>query len=223
LTSIHIGFLSSGFLLGWRLNGVSLRHQRSLAFVVLLLAIGFTASCRSSPARAQGSQGGRDPTHLQDKYRRPDLVVAALHIAPGALVADVGAGAGYLTHRLAAAAGPNGRVVATDIDASALARIGPSGPGEAPIVTRTVSPVDPGLERGAYDLILLSEVDHLLVDREAYLRQLVTALKPGGGRIALSNRRVHRAPALAAAERAGLSTKAEFEGLPAHFLLEVAP
>jgi 2-polyprenyl-3-methyl-5-hydroxy-6-metoxy-1,4-benzoquinol methylase len=150
-------------------------------------------------------------------------MVAALHITPGAVVADVGAGAGYLTHRLAAAAGPNGRVVAIDTDGGSLQRIGPSGPGEAPIVTRTVSPIDPALEPGSYDLILLSEVDHLLVDREAYLRLLVPALKLGSGRIAISNRRVHREPVLAAAERAGLSAKAEFEGLPAHFLLEVAP
>jgi hypothetical protein len=114
-------------------------------------------------------------------------------------------------------------VVATDTDGSSLQRIGPCGSGEATIVTRTVSPIDPALEPGSYDLILLSEVDHLLVDREAYLRQLVPALKPGTGRIAISNRRVHRAPLLAAAERAGLSLKAEFEGLPAHFLLEVAP
>jgi len=160
---------------------------------------------------------------LQDKYRRPDLVVAALHIAPGAVVADVGAGAGYLTHRLAVAAGPSGRVVATDIDGSSLQRIGAGGPGEAPIVTRAVSPDDPGLEPGGYDLILLSEVDHLLADREAYLRRLIPALKPGSGRIAISNRRVHRAPVLAAAERVGLSPKSEFDGLPAHFLLEVAP
>ena len=149
--------------------------------------------------------------------------MAALHIAPGAVVADVGAGAGYLTHRLAAATGPSGRVVATDIDGSSLRRIGFGGPREATIITRTVSAEDPGLEPGGYDLILLSEVDHLLVDRVAYLRQLIPALKPGSGRIAISNRRTHRAAALAAAERAGLSPKAEFDGLPAHFLIEVAP
>lgn len=149
--------------------------------------------------------------------------MAALHIAPGAVVADVGAGAGYLTHRLAAAAGPNGRVVATDIDAASLARIGARGPGEAPIVTRAVSPTDPGLEPGRYDLILLSEVDHLLVDRAAFLRALVPALKPGTGRVAVSNRRVHRAALLASAAQAGLSLKAEYDGLPTHFLIEVAP
>jgi 2-polyprenyl-3-methyl-5-hydroxy-6-metoxy-1,4-benzoquinol methylase len=202
---------------------VSPRDQRLWFGTAILLVTGSLAACRATPARAQSAPSEHDRTQLQDKYRRPDLVVAALHIAPGAVVADVGAGAGYLTHRLAAAAGPSGRVVATDIDASALERIGSSGPGEAPIVTRTVVPVDPALERGAYDLILLSEVDHLLVDREAYLRQLVAALKPGSGRIAISNRRVHRAPVLAAAERAGLSPKSEFEGLPAHFLIEVAP
>jgi len=192
-----------------------------------VLAIGFAAACRSSAARAQGSSAeqnhAREPAQLQDKYRRPDLLVAALHVTPGAVVADVGAGAGYLTHRLAAAAGPNGRVVATDIDADSLQRIGAGGPGEAPIVTRPVSPDDPGLEAGAYDLILLSEVDHLLADRETYLRHLIPALKPASGRIAISNRRVHRAAVVAAAERAGLSTKAEFQGLPTHFLIEVAP
>src|SRR5665811_2094172 len=52
-----------------------------------------------------------------------------------------------------------------------------SAPGEAPIITRVVSPDDPGLEPNAHDLILLSEVDHLLADRVAYLRRLVPALR----------------------------------------------
>jgi 2-polyprenyl-3-methyl-5-hydroxy-6-metoxy-1,4-benzoquinol methylase len=170
-----------------------------------------------APAQAQG----RPPD--MDRYRRPDLLIAALHIGAGGVVADVGAGAGYLTHRLAARVGPTGRVVATDIDAAQLGRIGPSGPGEAPIVTRTVSPTEPGLEAGAYDLILLSEVDHLLADRAAYLRKLVPALKRGTGRIAVSNRRAHRAAVLEAAARAGLTVKSDYQGLPAHFLIEVMP
>jgi 2-polyprenyl-3-methyl-5-hydroxy-6-metoxy-1,4-benzoquinol methylase len=184
----------------------------------LLVAAGSLAACQPSAARAEG-------THPpdQDRYRRPDLLVAALHIGPGAVVADVGAGAGYLTHRLAARVGPAGRVVATDVDGAALARIGASAPGEAPIATRTVTPDDPGLEPGTYDLILLSEVDHLLPDRAAYLRRLVPALKPGRGLIAISNRRAHRAAVLAAAARAGLSVTSEYPGLPVHFLIEVKP
>ena len=158
----------------------------------------------------------------QDRYRRPDLVLAALAIVPGSTIADVGAGSGYLTHRLAAGAGARGRVTATDIDAAQLARIGAGDPGEAPIATRVVSPDDPGLEPGAYDLILLSEVDHLLADRVSYLRKLVPALKRGG-RIAISNRRVHLEPLLSAVERAGLSRVGAYEGLPAHFLVQVRP
>ncbi len=212
-------------LLRWRLD-VRTRYQRGLfgwLSAAILIATGAFAACRPSPARAQSSPGQDDRAQLRDRYRRPDVLVSALHIAPGAVIADVGAGAGYLTHRLAAAAGPNGRVVATDVDAASLQQIGASRPGEAPIVTRTVAPADPGLEPGRYDLILLSEVDHLLADRAEYLRALARALKPGIGRVAVSNRRVHRAALLAAAERAGLTPKAEYEGLPAHFLIEVAP
>jgi 2-polyprenyl-3-methyl-5-hydroxy-6-metoxy-1,4-benzoquinol methylase len=205
---------------------VTTRYQRVFfcwLWGTTLIASGSLAACRPSAARAQSSPGEHDPTRLQDKYRRPDVLVSALHIAPGAVIADVGAGAGYLTHRLAGAAGPNGRVVATDIDAGSLQQIGASAPGEASIATRAVSPVDPGLEPGTYDLILLSEVDHLLADRAAYLRALAAALKPGTGRVAVSNRRVHREAVLAAATSAGFSLKSEYDGLPAHFLIEVAP
>jgi predicted methyltransferase len=186
-------------------------------FATLIVCI-FAALSACSPSGRSAQAAPLD----QDKYRRPDLVLAALKIAPGSTIADVGAGSGYLTHRLAAEAGAHGRVTATDIDAGQLARIGAAAPGEAPIATRVVSPDDPGLEPGAYDLILLSEVDHLLADRAAYLRKLVPALK-AGGRIALSNRRVHLEPLMAAVERAGLSRAGAYEGLPAHFLIQVRP
>ena len=157
-----------------------------------------------------------------DRYRRPDLLVAALALRPGQIVADVGAGQGYLTHRLAAAVGPRGRVVATDLDAAALAHIGGSAAGEASIETRRVQVEDPGLERGAYDLLLLAQVDHLLVDRAAYLRRATLALKPHG-RIAVSNRRLYRAPLLDAARAAGLTVAAERAELPAHFVVLLEP
>jgi predicted methyltransferase len=157
-----------------------------------------------------------------DRYRRPDELVAALKIAPGSVVADVGAGSGYLTHRLAAAAGARGRVVATDVDYVALQKIGRSRSGEAPIEIRKVAPDDPSLEAGGYDLILISEVDHLLPDRATWLTRLKAALKPGG-RIAVCNRRLYRAPLLDAAAQAGLTLRDEYDKLPAHFLLFLQP
>jgi predicted methyltransferase len=157
-----------------------------------------------------------------DRYRRPDELVGALKLRAGDTVADVGAGAGYLTHRLAKAVGPAGRVLATDIDFAALQQIGAAKRGEAPIELRKVPADDPALEAGAYDLILLSEVDHYLADRADYLRRLKPALKPGG-RIAVCNRRLYRGPLVLAASQAGLSVRDEYDKLPAHFLLFLTP
>jgi predicted methyltransferase len=192
--------------------------RRPAAFAAFAAALVLARLAASSPTERPARAAALD----QDKYRRPDRLVAALEIRPGAAIADVGAGDGYLTHRLAAQAGARGKVTATDIDAGALARIGAGAAGDAPIATRVVAADDPGLEPGAYDLILLSEVDHLLGDRAAYLRKLIPALKPGG-RIALSNRRVHLAPLLTAVDQAGLSRVSSYDGLPAHFLIQVTP
>lgn len=164
------------------------------------------------------SCGGDQASQARDRLRRPDLLVAALGIRPGARVADVGAGDGYLTHRLARAAGASGRVVATDVDAAALARISPSVTGEAPVETRAVRADEPGLEARAYDLILVSEVDQYLPDRAAYFALLRGALAPGG-RIAVSNRRAYRERVVDAAAHAALALASEYDRLPAHFLL----
>ena len=135
-------------------------------------------------------------------------------------MADVGAGQGYLTFRLAEAVGPTGRVVATDIDESALAVLRTHAPPN--VSARKVAANDPGLEASSYDMVLLSEVDHYLDDRVDYLRKLGRALAPGG-RIAVTNRRSFRALLLAAAGRAGYRTVAEVNDLPAHFLVFLQP
>ncbi len=153
-----------------------------------------------------------------DRYRRPDVLVAALDLHSGQAVADVGAGRGYLTHRLAAKVGAHGRVLASDVDSVALQQIAAARDNEAPIQTRVVSPADPSLEPSAYDLILLSEVDQLLPDRAAYFRKLALALKPHG-RIAVVNRRVFRAAVLDAAGAAGLHVSGERDKIPAYFIV----
>jgi predicted methyltransferase len=153
-----------------------------------------------------------------DRYRRPDLVMSALALRPGDAVADVGAGRGYFTHRLAAAVGARGRVVATDVDFAALQQIGAAHAGEAAIELRKVPPDEPSLEPHAFDLIFLSEVDHLLPDRVAWLRRAQTALKPGG-RIAVVNRRTFRAALIKAAADAGMRVTGERDEIPAYFVV----
>jgi predicted methyltransferase len=189
-----------------------MRYAEDVRWALPLLMM---AACGDGePEPGESPRARANAARAYDRHRRPDLLIAALDLPAGATVADVGAGEGYLTTRLARAVGASGRVVATDIDASALARIARAGN----IETRVVRADDPGLEAGAYDLVLLAQVDHLLGDRADYLRKLRAALKPGG-RIAVSNRRLYRAPLLDAATRAGFSTASEYDGLPAHFLV----
>jgi predicted methyltransferase len=159
-----------------------------------------------------------------DRYRQPEKIMAALHLAPGLRVADIGAGGGYLTFRIADAVGAKGLVVATDIDDDALKVLRAKADGRANVVVRKVAPDDPGLEPGRFDLIVLAEVDQYLPDRATYLARLRAALAPRG-RIAVTNRQRFRAPLVLAAGHAGYSVVGESTDLPAQFLLflEVRP
>ncbi|HEX8953939.1 MAG TPA: class I SAM-dependent methyltransferase, partial [Polyangia bacterium] len=117
-----------------------------------------------------------------------------------------------------AAVGARGHVVATDIDGAALAAIPQSGA----IETRVVRADDPGLEPGAYDRILVAEVDQYLGDRADYLRRLARALAPGGF-IAVENRLPYRAPLVAAAAAAGLRVTELAPAPPVHFFVKLEP
>lgn len=181
-----------------------------------LLAIAPLLGACNRPAAAGVDPQVRREAQQYEAYRQPARVVAGLALAPGMRVADVGAGRGFLTTRLAAAVGPSGHVVATDIDGAALAAI----PRLPVIETRRVRPDDPGLEPGAYDRILMAEVDQYLPDRAAYLGKLVRALKPGGF-IAVANRLPYRAPLVAAAEAAGLRVRELPVRLPAQFYVRL--
>lgn len=194
-----------------------------LLFLVLLAV----ASCRGDAGGDSGSASATprtdDTAREQAKFdadRKPEQVVAALGIGPGSRVADIGAGSGLLTVHLAQAVRPNGRVVATDIDGAVLdllqSRL--AAVGLADVVERKVVDAEhPGLEPGAYDAILLAEVDHFFADEVAWLKEATKALKPGG-RIVISNRIHHRSHSMDAARRAGLKLLSESTPVPTHFI-----
>jgi ubiquinone/menaquinone biosynthesis C-methylase UbiE len=196
-------------------------------FLVLLAVSGCgRGDTDDSSATAQKSDDSAREQARFDKDRRPDKVVEALGIGPGSRVADIGAGSGLMTVHLARAVRPNGRVVATDIDGAVLdllqSRL--AGAGLADVVERRVVSADqPGLEPGAYDAILLAEVDHYFTDEVAWLKAATKALKPGG-RIVISNRIHHRPKSMAAAQRAGLKLIADSTPVATHFIaVFVAP
>ncbi len=155
-----------------------------------------------------------------DSERKPEKVIEALGIKPGSRVADVGAGTGLLTVHLARAVAPNGSVVATDIDGAVLellqSRLAAVGLAEI-VERRVVGSETPGLEAGAYDAILLAEVDHYFTDEVGWLAAATSALKPGG-RIVISNRIHHRTKSMAAAQKAGLVLQSESTPVPTHFI-----
>lgn len=105
-----------------------------------------------------------------------------LAIAEGSTVADVGAGTGYVTLRLAQRVGSRGRVLATDLQPELLdvlrARADDAGAGN--VVTIKASASDAKLPRDEVDLVLMIDVYHELSDPRATLAQVHDALRSNG-------------------------------------------
>src|SRR5687767_5181474 len=64
-----------------------------------------------------------DQEKWREQWQRVGDIFQAMGVRPGATVADVGAGGGFFTSRLASAVGPSGRVFAVDVDDESLDRL----------------------------------------------------------------------------------------------------
>ena len=134
-------------------------------------------------AQVMGHQGaGWLERPAREKEERPARLMKALDLKPGAAVADIGAGSGYYTFRLANAVGPKGKVYAVDIQKEMLAlirqRMRAGKVENVEPVLGTIS--DPKLPEGRVDLILLVDVYHEFSHPFEMTRAMVKALKPGG-------------------------------------------
>jgi predicted methyltransferase len=128
---------------------------------------------------ARWSQVFDDPA--RDAWQRPEALVAALGIAPGATVADVGAGTGYFERHLAAAVGPTGTVIAVDVEPALVEHLRARGAkdGWTRVEARLGTPDDPALRPGEVDLVLLVDTWHHVDGRVDWARRLRAAGKPG--------------------------------------------
>jgi protein-L-isoaspartate O-methyltransferase len=134
-----------------------------------------------APTMGVGGAGWLDRPE-REREEAPSKAIAALDIPAGAAVADVGAGSGYYTVRLAKVVGPTGRVVATDLQPGMLALI------REKVAREKLSNVeivqgradDPVLPGAAFDLILMVDVYHELASPQVFVRKLKEALKPDG-------------------------------------------
>ena len=113
---------------------------------------------------------------------QPEAMLEALKIPKGATVADVGAGAGYHSIRLARRVGPRGTVLASDVQPEMLRMLRENArtAGIVNIKTILASQGETKLPRGTVDLILMVDVYHECSDPERTLQGLYEALKPGG-------------------------------------------
>ena len=161
--------------------------RAALAFAAGVLLI-------ASPLAQTQQQGGNHgrlfpPSDLglldapdRDLWQRPDQIMDAMAIADASVVADIGAGSGWFTIRLARRVGPQGLVYAEDVQKEMInaisRRVGREG-------LNNVRPVlglknDPRLPPQSLDAALMVDAYHEIENRVAVLSSLARALKPQG-------------------------------------------
>lgn len=186
-------------------------NKRALLLTGILLccvAISFAALVFHRTAIAQGQS--------QEAIREKPLQISELFllagITPGAAVADIGAGKGWLTVELARAVRPGGRVFAEDIDQSALQairnRAREQGLDNITVVEGAID--DPRLPRESLDSAIIISAYHEMSAPDAMLRHIRDSLKPTGrlvlveptSRVVAANREAQRAADVLSAQLA---------------------
>ena len=118
----------------------------------------------------------------REAEEEPSRAIEALGLRSGMTVADIGAGSGYYTVRMARKVGPDGKVYATDIQVGMLSLLMRRAKQEQiPNIVPVLGAVDdPKLPPGSLDLALMVDVYHELSAPQAFVRRLREALKPDG-------------------------------------------
>lgn len=135
----------------------------------------------SRPVAAVVSPGWGDPEQ-RDRDRELQEILRRLGLRSGMAVADIGAGEGYDSLRLARALGPAGRVYAEDINADFLRRLGDEAKRRrlANVTLVLGRPADPLLPSAAVDAAILVHMYHEISQPYALLYHLASAIRPGG-------------------------------------------
>ncbi len=169
-------------------------HRRAL-LAIILCAVGLLPFCqRSAPPGADGFRFPAphrpvapiiSPAYSDEKTRdengEAERVMDRLGIAPGASVADIGAGEGYYTVRLARRLGPTATIYAEDVQAEYLKRLEARLERDRITGVRLVlgAPRDPKLPPASIDVAILAHMYHEVENPYEFLFRLRPALAPG--------------------------------------------
>lgn len=139
-----------------------------------------TIGVQSLAGLERAAQGGAAHDHASAE--RIARLTKALGIGPGSMVADVGAGGGDYTVKLAREVGAAGRVYAVDVSPSALTRLRTRIASEKLDTVQVIegAAADPRLPAGALDGALIVNAYHEMTEYASMLQRIREALKPGG-------------------------------------------
>jgi len=141
--------------------------------------LGFPEAARPVAKLVSGSWSNEPD---RDRKGEAEAVMRAADVRPGMTVADIGAGEGYYTIRLASRVGPKGRVLAEDIVPLFHDRLADRvyRDGLDNVSVKLGKPVDPGLPAGSFDRIFMVHMYHEIQEPYAFLWNLRPALAPNG-------------------------------------------
>lgn len=163
--------------------------NRVLAALLLTASL---AACRQAPTEPQFPKADREVAPIvsdsfstedaRDRVGEAEEVIRLAGVAPGMWVADIGAGEGYYTVRLAPAVGPRGRVLAEDIvpetETRLVQRVNRDNLDN--VAVKLAEPDDPKLPPRSFDRIFMVHMYHEVESPYAFLWRLREGLKPDG-------------------------------------------
>jgi predicted methyltransferase len=220
-------------------------QTRRLRFSLVLLVLGlasfyagtrflanrpapFVHSLTGRPIAGIATNAGWMDRASREGEEAPDRALALIGVERGAIVADVGAGTGYMTTRLARLVGPDGTVYATDIQPDLLRVISDKTKTEhlSNVHITQGTETDVNLPEAAVDLALLVDVYHEFRRPQEMLRSIRRTLKIGGRLVVVEYRKEDPAIPIADTHRmsvADLRTEIEAEGFAYDRAIEGLP
>jgi SAM-dependent methyltransferase len=127
----------------------------------------------------------------RETEEQPDKALDALGLKPGMIVADIGAGTGYMSLRMAKRVAPSGKVYANDLQPEMLRMLRENATQAKLTNVETVlgTESDPKLPKGQMDLVLLVDVYHEFSQPQQMARKIRESLKPDGRLVLLEYRK----------------------------------